>query len=105
MISSLQKGQQPSTRKRASKLHPTRLRVCQLGPRGGALAKCGPLISSVWRTDCTLGNQYNKSETEKNPESENNQSSKSTRTYLSLWMLKPSLQLIMTEYTLEIIFR
>ncbi len=60
MISGLQKGLQYSTRKRATKVHSNRLRVCQRGPRGGALAKCGPLISNVWRTDCTKGNQYNK---------------------------------------------
>ncbi len=55
-------GPYPSTRKRATKVHPNRLRVCQLGPRGGALAKCGPLISNVLRTDCTKGNQYSSSD-------------------------------------------
>ncbi len=39
MISGLQKGPYPRTRKRATKVHPNRLRVCQRGPRGGALAK------------------------------------------------------------------
>ncbi len=59
MISGLQKGPHPGTCKRATKVHPNRLRVYQRGPRGGTLAKCGPLISEVWRTDCTKGNQYN----------------------------------------------
>ncbi len=39
-------------------MNANRLRVCKRGSRGGALAKCGPLISNVWRTDGTKGNQY-----------------------------------------------
>ncbi len=59
MISGLEKGPYPSTRKRATKVHSNRLRVCQRGPRGGAPANCGPFIDNVWRTDFIKVNQYN----------------------------------------------